>query len=314
MSTPVVIIDPRSDWYKSRLGPKFPSLEIRTAADARAAEPSVGDAEAILAMGHHFNDRLVGAAKRLKWIQAFTTGMDQIVGLKSLRPEVVVTSMRGIHGPQMSEMAFLHMLALSRSYRSISRNQDKGVWERFPQHRLCDKTAVIVGVGLIAEALAPRCKAFGMHVIGVSGAPRPVPGFDRMMPRGELERAAGLADFLIVLAPDIPENRRFVSARVIAAMKPSAFLVNVARGPVCDEDAILDAVRAKRIAGAGLDVFCEEPLPPEHPFWREERILITPRQSGGTADYHELALPTIEQNLKCFADKRFSDMINVVAH
>jgi phosphoglycerate dehydrogenase-like enzyme len=173
---------------------------------------------------------------------------------------------------------------------------------------------VIVGVGLISEALAPRCKAFGMKVIGVTSAPRVLPGFDRMMARGELEAAARLADFLIVLAPYTPANDRLVSAKVIAAMKPSACLVNIARGGVCDEEALLAAVRERRIAGAGLDVFRTEPLPPEHPFWREENILITCRQSGGTSDYHELALPIVEHNLRCFAEDRLGDMLNVVPH
>jgi phosphoglycerate dehydrogenase-like enzyme len=314
MTKTVLIIDPKSDWYRSRLAPRVPSLELRAAPDRDAGLSDAAGADAILAMGHAFNDKLVTTAKRLKWIQAFTTGMDQILGLKSLRPEIVLTSMRGIHGPQMSEMAFLHMLALSRSYRRMSNNQDKGVWEKIPQHRLCGKTVVIVGVGLISEELAPRCKAFGMNVIGVTSAPRTVPGFDRMMRRSELEQAARLADFMIVLAPYTAENDRLVSAKVIAAMKPTAYLINIARGGVCDEDAILAAVRERRIAGAGLDVFRTEPLPPQHPFWREENIVITPRQSGGTSDYHELTLPTLEHNLKCFAEERLGDMVNVVPH
>jgi D-2-hydroxyacid dehydrogenase (NADP+) len=307
---PVLIIDPLCDWYKSHLAPKFSQLEFRTAKDGHHADP--GDAEAILAMGHHFNEALVGKAARLRWIQAFTTGVDQIVHLKALRPGVILTSMRGIHGTQMSEMAFMHMLVLSRSYRKMSRNQDRGAWERFPQHRLADKTAVIVGVGLIAESMAPRCKAFGMNVIGVTSAPRTVAGFDRMMPREQLEEAAALADFVIVLAPHTKENEKLIGAKVLAAMKPTAFVINVARGPVIDEDALLAAVRAKKIGGAGLDVFVHEPLPPEHPFWKEENIVITPRHSGATADYHQLALPTIERNLACFAENRLADLVNVV--
>ena len=156
--------------------------------------------------------------------------------------------MRGIHGTQMSEMAFLHMLVLSRGYRQLSRAQDRGDWDLVIQHRLAEKTAVIVGVGLIAESLAPRCKAFDMNVIGVTSAPeRKTAGFDRMMHRRDLEQAAALADFLIVLAPHTRENEKLISARVIAAMKPTAYVINVARGPVVDEDALLAAVREKRI-------------------------------------------------------------------
>jgi D-2-hydroxyacid dehydrogenase (NADP+) len=308
----ILVIDPKFEWYRARLCERFPSVSVTGAPDGKSAQPLAADAEVMMGFGHHFTDELVGKAKRLKWIQAFTTGMDQVLGLKTLGKEVILTSMRGIHGTQMSEMAFMHMLVLSRSYRAMSRNQDRGVWERFPQHRLAGKTVVIVGVGLIAEVLAPRCKAFEMNVIGVTSAPRALPGFNRMMKREDLEKAAALADFLIVLAPHTPENEKLIGARVIAAMKPTAFIINIARGPVVDEESILAAVREKRIGGAGLDVFVQEPLPSDHPFWREECIMITPRHSGATADYHELAIPTIERNLACFLEGRVGDMINVV--
>jgi D-2-hydroxyacid dehydrogenase (NADP+) len=154
-----------------------------------------------------------------------------------------------------------------------------------------------------------------MNVIGVTTAvERKLPGFDRMMHRKDLEKAAALADFLIVLAPHTKENEKLISARVIAAMKPTAFIINVARGAVIDEDALLAAVREKRIGGAGLDVFVKEPLPPDHPFWKEDNIVVTPRRSGSTADYHQLALPTVERNLACFVEGRMSDLINVVTH
>ncbi|MCC6472542.1 MAG: D-2-hydroxyacid dehydrogenase [Burkholderiales bacterium] len=314
MATSVLIIDPKCEWYRERLAQAVPAAEIRCAPDARAAAPLVGDTQAILGMGHHFSDALIAPAKRLRWIQAFTTGVDQIVSLSSLRKDVLLTAMRGIHGTQLSEMVFLHMLVHSRSYRALTRNQERALWEKHPQQRLAGKTVVIVGVGLIAEALAPRCKAFEMSVIGVTSAPRALPGFDRMMKREALQAAAALADFLVVLAPLTPENEKLISARVIAAMKPTAFIVNVARGPVVDEQALLEAVRAGRLGGAGLDVFSREPLPPEHPFWGEERIVITPRQAGGTVDYHELALPTVEKNLKLFCEGRLSEMLNICPH
>jgi phosphoglycerate dehydrogenase-like enzyme len=310
----ILIIDPRSEWYRGELGKRFAALEIRIANDARAAQGQLADAEAILGMGHHFSDALVEGAKRMKWIQAFTTGVDQVLALRSLAQEVIVTSTRGIHGPQMSEMAFLHMLNLSRDYRRIARNQERGMWERWPQIKLAGKTVVILGVGHIAEALALRCKAFAMNVVGVTGTPRELPGFDRMMHRSQLGEAAALADFLVVLVPYSRENDKVVNARVLAAMKPSAYLVNIARGGVCDEQALLDAVRAKRIAGVGLDVFGTEPLPAGHPFWAEERILITPKMGGMSDGYHEQVLPVVEKNLGCFVEGRFADMINVVPH
>jgi D-2-hydroxyacid dehydrogenase (NADP+) len=310
----ILIIDPKVEWYRSNFSGKYPGFDIKVFPESHAAAADVPEAEAILAMGHHFHDEMFAAAKNLKWVQAFTTGVDQVVLQPSLRKDVLVTSMRGIHGPQLSEMAFMHMLNLSRNYRQILRNQERCAWERVPQPRLCGKTVVIVGVGLIAEELAPRCKAFGMTVVGVTSAPRHVPGFDRMMKREELVAAARIADFIIVLAPYTPENDGLISKAVIDAMKPTGIIVNIARGGVCDEDAILAAIREKRIGGAGLDVFRVEPLPPDHPFWKEEKVMITARMSGGSDDYHTLTIPTIKTNLQCFVEGRLGDMINVVPH
>jgi len=174
-----------------------------------------------------------------------TTGFDAIVGSRTLRPEVVLTTTRGIHGPQTSEMAFLYMLNLARDFPRMRDNQKRRIWKRWTLTRLYGKTVVITGLGQIAEALAPRCKAFGMTVVGVTRTPRPADGFDRMYRYAELEQAAALADFLIVLTPYSPEADNLIDARVLAAMKPSAFLINLARGGLCDEDA--DRIQASKI-------------------------------------------------------------------
>src|SRR6185295_2022686 len=137
-----------------------------------------------------------------------------------------VTSMAGVQGPQMAEMAFLHMLTLVRRFPRVLDNQRAHRWERWPQAVLLGKTAVIVGVGGIATEVAKRCKVFGMEVVGVTSTPRAAEGFDRMMPRAELAAAAAIADFLIVLVPLSPATRHIIDARILAAMKRSAFVVN----------------------------------------------------------------------------------------
>ena len=227
---------------------------------------------------------------------------------------MVVTTTRGIHGPQMSEMAFMYMLNLARNYPRMLDNQRQHVWKRWTQTRLCGKTVTIVGVGVVAESLAPRCKAFGMTVLGVTRTPRAVDGFDRLFDYAQLEQAAAAADFLVVLAPYSAETDSLINAKVLAAMKPSAFLINLARGGLCDEDALLDALRNKRIAGAGLDVFRTEPLPPESPFWDLDNVSITAHCSGSSDDNLALMWPIIETNMRCFLDNRWSEMINRVPH
>lgn len=301
-------------YFVPRLSQRFPGLDIATAMDLPQADDKLHDAEVIVATGHAFNDLRLARAARLKWIHAMTTGTDAIVGARTLRPEVVVTNTRGIHGPQMSEMAFMYMLNLARNARRMLDNQQRHVWQRWDQVRLYGKTAAILGIGLIAEALAPRCKAFGMTVFGITRTPRPVDGFDRMFTYGELKQAAALADFLIVLAPNSPETEGMIDGHVLAAMKRSAFLINLARGALCDEDALVEALRNKRIAGAGLDVFRTEPLPPDSPFWDLDNVLITAHCSGSSDDNLAMTWPILETNMKCFLEGRTSEMINVVPH
>ncbi len=299
---------------KARMEPKFAALRFfssRDPADALALAP---EANAMVGYGHHFSEDLLRRAPKLEWIQSLTTGTDAILKLRSLKPSVIVTSTAGMHAPQMSEMTFLHMLVLARNYVRMLDNQRSGTWERWPQPLLYRKTVVILGVGAIALGLAKRCRAFEMEVIGVTSTPRALPDFDRVMPRGDLERAAALADFLIALVPLSPQTRHIVNAEVFAAMKPSAFFINLARGGVCDEDALLRALEQKRIAGAGLDVFQNDPLPKDSPLWRAPNLVVTPRLGGISDIYQQQLLPYLEANLASFAAGRPGDMLNVVAH
>lgn len=266
-------------------------------------------------IGHHFqfDDELVSRAPRLRWVQSLTTGTDQIVALRALPDSVVVTSTRGMHGPQMSELVFLHMLALARDFPRMQRNQAAATWERWPQPLLWGKTVTIVGVGAIAEALAPRCKAFGMTVAGVSSTPREIAGFDRVFTRSELESAVAQADFVVLVVPLAPDTANLIDARVIAAMKPGAYLVNAARGGVLDEDALLAALRERRIAGAGLDVFREQPLPATSPWWHEPRVIVTPLIGGMSDIYLQQAFPIVDANLRLFLAGRLGELHNRVA-
>jgi len=311
----ILIVDASAEFYRSRLSKAFPTVQLIAVNERHAVTTDVlADADAIVGLGteHVFDEALLAGAKQLKWIQALTTGIDAIESLRSLRPEVVITTNTGIHGPQMSEMAFMHMLNLARQAPRMWENQKKERWERWTQIRLCGKTAVILGVGSIAESLAPRCKAFGMTVLGVSGTPRALPGFDRIHPRSELLKVVPEADFLLILLPLRPENVKLVDATVLAAMKKGAYLVNIGRGAVCDEEALLEALRSGHLAGAGLDVFGTTPLPPGHPLWHAPNVLISSQVAGGSDVNPLLNLPILERNLRCFLEGRWSDMMNRV--
>lgn len=299
--------------FAERARADFPTLELFATNDRSVALDRLGAAEVVI--GHHFqfDDALVVRAPRLRWIQSLTTGTDAILRIASLPQEVLVTSTRGMHGPQMSELVILQMLALARDFPRVLRNQAQRRWERWPQPLLLDKTVVIVGVGAIAEVLAPRCKALGMKVYGVSNASRVPAGFDGVFHRRELQRAAALADFLVLIVPLSADTENLIDRSVLEAMRRSAFLVNVARGGVLDEQALIECLNAGRLAGAALDVFRTTPLLPEDSLWRTEQVIVTPLLGGMSDVYLDQAYPFVRENLQHFLANRLERMVNVVA-
>jgi D-2-hydroxyacid dehydrogenase (NADP+) len=312
----IFIGEPETDAsvFANRAFADFPNLDLLATNDREYARQQAENADALIAHAFQFDEEMLARARQLRWIQSLTTGTDAILRLASLRAEVTVTSTRGMHGPQMSELVFLQMLALLRDFPRMQRNQAAHAWKRWPQPLLWGKTVVIVGVGAIAEVLAPRCKAFGMTVYGVSGAARKPEGFDEVFARDQLQRAAALADFLVLIVPYTPQTEKLIDAAVIAAMKPSAYLINVARGGVLDEDALLTALREQRLAGAALDVFRETPLPSDHPLWREQRIIVTPHIGGMSTIYLDQAYPIVCDNLRKFLAGDTRAMTNIVPH
>src|ERR1700733_9910437 len=300
--------------YRDRLKARFPELSIDIADHHSKVGPHIAKADALLTFAPMLSPKVLQDATRLKWVQALGTGVDNLTDQDALRKDVIVTNIHGIHGPPVSEAALGSMLALARDLPRAVRLQDEKKWFRFPAQLLHNKTVGIFGVGVIAEALAPKCKAFGMRTIGVSSAPRPVTGFDRMVSSAELASVAGEFDFLVLLTPLTEKTRNSVDAKVLAAMKPASFLVNLARGGVVDEPALVEALRSGRIGGAALDVFNEEPLPADHPFWAMDNVIITTHQGGFCDVYIDYALPTVEANMRRFLSGDIGGMINVVPH
>ncbi|HUL91471.1 MAG TPA: D-2-hydroxyacid dehydrogenase [Burkholderiales bacterium] len=298
--------------YYNGLRSAFPELAIDLVDHHSKVDPYIGDADILLTFGAHMADHVLEKGKKLRWIQALGTGVDGIVDRPPFREGVLVTNMHGLHGDSVPEAAIMLMLALARDLPRAMRNRNARKWERYPSRLLKGKSVGIFGVGAIARSLAPKCKSFGMRVDGISSSPRVMEGFDRVVHRDELERAVRDLDFLVLLTPYTPETRGIVDARVLGAMKPSAFLVNLARGGIVDEDALLAALREKRLAGAALDVFATEPLPEGHPFWSMDNVIVTPHLGGFHDQYAEEALPTLVDNFRKFLAGDIDGMANVV--
>lgn len=308
----ILILDEFASDYAGPLRAAFPQHVFHEALNHRQALERCATARVLIAFAHDVSDELVAAMPHLDLVCAVTTGTDHLNTLRNLKPEVRITSARGIHGPQMSEMAIFYMIALARNFRLTFENQKKHVWQRRPQSLLLGKTVVIVGIGLIAEEMALRFRAFGMTTIGVSDARREGRGFDEIVPRADLHKVAARANFLIALVPYTAATHHMIDASVLSAMPRHGFFINLARGNVVDEAALIEHLRMGRIAGAGLDVFATEPLPQDHPFWDMENVIVTPRIGGMSDVYAHQVLPLIESNLRAFADNRPGDMINVV--
>ena len=298
--------------YKAMLLERFPQLTINVVGHHNDVGPYIAGTDILLCFSPPMADHVVRDAPRLKWIQALGTGVDNIIDLPSLGKEVLVTNVRGIHGAPVSEATIAYMLSLARDLPRASVAHDKGQWERWPAALLAGKTVGVLGVGLIAEYLAPICKALHMTVIGISGSPREAKGFDRMAHRDDFVKIVPELDFLVALAPLTAETRGIVGARVFAAMKPTAYLVNVARGGVVDEPALIAALESGEIAGAALDVFAQEPLPASSPLWRTKNVTIFSHLGGYSQGYEDRAMPTIAGNMAKFLSGDLKSMINIV--
>jgi D-2-hydroxyacid dehydrogenase (NADP+) len=310
--TKVLVLDPHAETYRDRLQAEFPAVQFALARNAGELPADVSDIDVLISFAVELKDEFYQHAARLKWVQCLSTGVDHVLRCPSLKPDVYLTSGRGIHGAPMRETIVFLMMGVAREARRLAEAQKAHVWDRRYWSLFTGKTAVIVGVGVIGIATAKLLKALEMHVIGVTRTPRAAEGFDEMMPTERLKEAASQADFLINILPATKDNLALFDRAVFAAMKPSAYYISAGRGQTVDEAALIDALRERRIAGAGLDVFQTEPLPPDSPFWDLPNAFILPHLGGYTSEYEDLIMPLIVENMRLFLDGRQKQMQNIV--
>lgn len=296
MTAKILIFDSEAPFYARELAARLPGPDYVAATDRETALAHAPEARVIIGLAPFLDEELIGAARRLEWVQALTTGVDNLLGMAAMRG-VALTNCRGIHGPQMSELAIMLMLALNRQFPRMIENQRNRRWDRFKQPLLQGRRLCIIGLGSIAETLTRLAVAFGMRVSGVSDGRTEMEGVERIFPRAELARAMAEADFTVVLVPYSPQTHHIVGEREIRAMKPTGYLINIARGGCVDEDALVAALREGRIAGAALDVFSRTPLPPDSPIWTAPNCIVTPHVGGFSDSYHEQALPVLLRNV-----------------
>ncbi len=310
--TKVLIVDVHAEMYRDRLRAEFPELQFVLFRDAAEVTGDLADVDVMMMFGLELRDHMLTGAPRLQWIQSLATGVDHFLRAPSLKPEVLITSGRGIHGAPMREQVVYMMMAVSRDAARQVEDHQHRIWQRRLWSTLYGKTAAIVGTGVVGAAIAEMLKAFGMRTIGVSRAPRAEKGFDAMLPMEQLRDAAAKADYLINVLPATAVNLNLFDGAVFAAMKPSAYYISAGRGQTVDEAALIDALRERRIAGAAFDVFQTEPLPPDSPFWSLPNVFITPHVGGYIVEYEDFIMPLIVDNMRAFLAGRQSEMRNIV--
>lgn len=307
-----LLFAPNPDTFASAIRDLLPEARIVTAEtpdDAIAASEGI---EVLITMGGKLTPDVLHAMPQLRWIQALSAGTDHIQRVEGLRDDVALTSLSGAHGPQMSEMALMMMLALPRRLRVTLENQKAHRWKRTPVTTLEGKRLCILGLGAIAEALIARALPFGLEITGVSDGRSEMEGVRRIYPYDALAEAAAEADFLCILAPLTDRSRGIVDAKVLRALGPDGYLISMGRGPVVDEAALIAALRDGTIAGAGLDVFETEPLPEDSPIWDMETAIVTPHIGGASESYPQQAAPIVAGNLQAWADGGASALKNRV--
>ena len=247
----------------------------------------IGDAEVFFPLsGHSFTAEVIDAAVSLKWVHLASAGVDHALYPALLERPIILTNGAGVYAIPIAEHVLALMLALSRRIPDMVRQQDRGEWTALRGGELCGSKVLIVGVGGIGARVAALCKAL------------PVPNVDTVVPANELHGALREADWVVVCAPLTPETRHIIGRAELALMKPSSQIINIARGPLIDENALIKALQEGRIAGAGLDVFDEEPLPLDSPLWTMQQVIVSPHSGGSSPNSLARTLDLFHDNLR----------------
>lgn len=286
-----------ADDLAGELRARLPDLDLRVARTPAESREGAADAEILVAS--LLPDELIRA--NVRWVQATSAGVD-FYDLDALEEAgVTVTTAAGVHAEPIAEQTLGYMLAFERGIDRGIRQQSRGVWERYEGGELRGKTLGIVGVGAIGTRAAELADAFDMRVVGTKRDPSTAPDVvDEVHGPDGLFDVLVEADYVLVSCPLTDETRGLLSYDELGAMKDSAVLINVARGPIVDESALETALQQRMIRGAALDVFETEPLPPDSVLWDLSNAVITPHMAGSTPRKHERMAEIFVENYETF--------------
>lgn len=256
-------------------------------------------------------EHVLAAAPALRWMHTPSAGVDHVLTPTVIARAITLTNSAGVHAIPIAEFVLGFMLAHAKQLRAFHTAQDEARWAGgLPLRELYEATLLIVGIGGIGGAIAERAAAFGMRVLGSRRTPRPMPGVERVVGGDAWRDLLPEADYIVIATPLTPETRAMVDAAAFAAMRPSAYLINIARGAVIDEPALIAALNQGQIAGAALDTFEQEPLPAESPLWRLPNVTITPHSTASSPRMRERQIALFLENLARF--RAGQPLLNIV--
>jgi phosphoglycerate dehydrogenase-like enzyme len=227
-------------------------------------------------------------APRVRWVHSRSAGLDELLFPELAESPVPLTNARGVFSEILGEFVIAAVLFFAKGLRRMVRSREAGVWDQFDTIEVSGQTMGVIGMGDIGKAAARRAEAMGMRVIGLGRADGP-----------ERKRALlAQSDYVVLSAPLTPETRGIIAEPELRVMKPEAVLINVGRGPLVDEAALIAALREKRIGGAALDVFNQEPLPAGHPYFALDNLLLSPHSADHTPDWQQRAMQLFLANFE----------------
>ncbi|MDW8406057.1 D-2-hydroxyacid dehydrogenase [Chloroflexus sp.] len=277
-------------------------------------EAPIADAEVLLRWFFPAEQlaRLVRQMPALRWLHIPRAGVDGSLIPDVIERDIIVTNSAGVHAIPISEFVMLFALSHVKQAARLHQLQAAHQWREpdMQLRELAGATMLIIGLGQIGQAIAERASAFGMRVWGSRRHPRPMAGVERVVGEGEWRSLLPEADFVVIAAPLTPLTRGMFGRAELALMKPDAYLINIARGEIVDEAALIAALRERRIAGAGLDVFAHEPLPPDNPLWELPNVFVTPHISWSSPHIRARTLDIFAYNLRALLNNE--PMMNVV--
>jgi phosphoglycerate dehydrogenase-like enzyme len=273
----------------------FPGREVVCWTTPAEFAAGIGEAEYLYAL-HPPRDQWA-RAQRLRLIQALGAGVDYLLPAVGLPERVIIANQRGMSAAPMAEFALALVLALLKQLPFFVAAQREHAWRRRLPERAEGKTLGILGLGAIGQALAERAHALGMRVVATQRTPKPHPAVARVEPPSGTARVLAESDVVVILTPLTDETRGSLGREALSALRPSAYLVNLARGGIVDEAALRDALVEGRLAGAAFDVFEREPLPQGSPLWDAPNLWITPHAAGGFPDLLDVSIGLFAENV-----------------